>query len=174
MRRLIVSLFIVDLLAAFAAWLAGGVPALASMQVGFFSSLLVVAASFGSYRRMVRRRLEAGMAAPEDRDVIDRMEDPYGLDDDESGETEEERNLREIVRDEKARLKKARRSPAQAARDAVPAFSLWRLGAYALLVAGFFFLQGRGILVLAAYLPALALPIVVTVWTLVSRGGDDV
>ena len=177
MRHLIVTLGLVDLLLALLASLAGGVPALASSQVGFFSSLLVVAASFGSYRRMVRQRLAAGMAVPETRDSIDRMEDPYGLYDDEepkSCEREEStENFREIVREEKARLKKSRRSPAKVARDAVPAFSPWRLGAYAFLVLGFFFLRGKGWLVLAAYLPALALPIIVTVWYLLGRGGTD-
>ncbi len=175
MRRLILILGVADLLLAIVAFVAGGVPALASSQVGFFSSLLVVAASFGSYRRMVRQRLAAGMAAPETRDNIDRMEDPYGIyDDEESGAPESPENFREIVREEKARLKKSRRSPAKVARDAVPAFSPWRLGAYALLVLGFFFLRGKGWLVLAAYLPALALPIVVTVWFLLGREGADV
>ena len=178
MRRLILILGVADLLLAVVAFVAGGVPALASSQVGFFSSLLVVAASFGSYRRMVRQRLAVGMAAPETRDSIDRMEDPYGLYDDEepgNGEGEETaENFREIVREEKARLKKSRRSPARVARDAVPAFSPWRLGAYALLVLGFFFLRGKSWLLLAAYLPALALPIVVTVWFLLGREGADV
>ncbi|WP_456457734.1 hypothetical protein [Nitratifractor sp.] len=176
MRRLILILGLVDLLLAIVAFMAGGVPALVSSQVGFFSALLVVAASFGSYRRMVRQRLEAGMVAPQTRDSIDRMEDPYGLYDEESGSGEGEEtseNFREIVREEKARLKKSRRSPAKVARDAVPAFSPWRLGAYALLVLGFFFLRGKGWLLLAAYLPALALPIVVTVWFLLGREGAD-
>jgi hypothetical protein len=138
-----------------------------SAQVGYWSAVLVVLASFQSYRRMVRRRLEAGMI-PEtgaDRDVIDKMEDPYDLYG-EDGEPGEERSLRETIREEKRRMKKNRRSPMATARDAVPAFSLWRLGAYGVLVLGFFILRDRQMLHLGAYLLSLGLPIVLAVWSL--------
>jgi hypothetical protein len=141
-----------------------------SAQVGYWSAALVVLASFGSYRRMVRQRLEAGMVADEgaDRDVIDKLEDPFGLYDEEeaSGGPIEEKSLRETIREEKARMKKHRRSPLATARDAVPAFSPWRLGAYGVLVLGFFLLRDRQLLHLGAYLASLALPIVLAVWFL--------
>ena len=152
---------------------------IASAQVAYWSSALVVLASFRSYRRMVRQRLEAGMI-PEtgaDRDLIDRIEDPHDLytDTETEGEgTEEKKPVREMIREEKQRIKAQRRSPLQTARDAVPAFSLWRLGAYGLLAVGFFFLQSRHWLHLGAYLISLALPVVLAVWSLMRQEGRHV
>lgn len=171
MRRLLLILLITDLLLAIGALGWGGEPGLYSSQVAFWTSLLVVAASFGSYRRMVRRRLEQGMVAPEERDLLDKVEDPYELYD-EDGETPPE-DFKEAIREEKKRMKAQRRSPVKVARDAVPAFSLWRIGAYGLLAVGFFFLQSNGYLRIPVYLLSLAIPIVVTVWVLVTEGGRD-
>ena len=171
MRLLLLTLLIADLLLAIAAMGWGGLPALYSSQVAFWTSLLVVAASFGSYRRMVRKRLEQGMVAPEERDLLDKMEDPYGL-----YEEEEERkpeDFREAIKEEKKRMKAERRSPVKVARDAVPSFSLWRVGAYGALVLGFFFLQNNGYLVIPVYLLSLGLPIVLSVGVLVSTGARD-
>jgi len=156
--------------------LPGGRSVLLSAQVGYWSSVLVVLASFGSYRRMVLRRLEAGMI-PEtgaDRDTIDKLEDPYDLYGEEEDQSGEGRSVRELIREEKARMKRSRRSPMATARDAVPAFSLWRLGAYGVLVLGFFFLRGEGVLHLGAYLGSLALPIVLAVWVLMATEGRNV
>ena len=145
-----------------------------SAQVGYWSAVLVVLASFESYRRMVRRRLEAG-AVPDngsDRDVIDKLEDPYDLySEDDEEKRSEEKSLRETIREEKKRMKKNRRSPMATARDAVPAFSFWRLGAYGVLVLGFFFLRDQKMLHLGAYLLSLGLPIVLAVWSLMRTEG---
>jgi len=148
---------------------------IASAQTAYWSSALVVLASFGSYRRMVQRRLEAGMI-PEtgaDRDLIDRIEDPHDLYGEEEAAETQEKPVRQMIREEKQRMKAQRRSPLQTARDAVPAFSFWRLGAYVVLVVGFFFLQSRHWLHLGAYLVALALPIVLAVWSLMRQESAD-
>jgi hypothetical protein len=71
-------------------------------------------------------------------------------------------------------MKKQRRSPLRTAKDAAPAFSLWRLGAYGILVLGFFLLRDNGWLHLGAYLGSLALPIVLAVWTLMRTEGRRV
>jgi hypothetical protein len=151
--------------------IAGASPVLLSAQVGYWSATLVVLASFRSYRKMVRDRLSAG-AIPDggiERDVIDRQEDPYDLYGEEEGG--EPPSPREAIREEKRRLKRQRRSPLQTARDAVPAFSLWRLGAYGMLILGFFFLRDRGMLHPGAYLGSLALPIVLAIWYLMVTEG---
>jgi len=168
MRRLLPTLGIGAVLLLLATLLSPERSILVSAQLAYWSSVLVVLASFGSYRRMVRKRLEAGMV-PEtgaDRDSIDKLEDPYDLYGDEEEAPEPERSLRETIREEKRRMKKNRRSPMATARDAVPAFSFWRLGAYGVLVLGFFFLRAQGMLHLGAYLLSLGLPIVLAVWTL--------
>jgi hypothetical protein len=174
MRRILLTLLAGGGILLLLTLIVGDLRVIASTQVGYWSSTLVVLASFGSYRRMVQRRLEARSIPAEeaDRDVIDRLEDPYDLYSEEE-EGAEEMSARERIREEKTRLKKQRRSPAAAARDAAPAFSLWRLGAYGVLAAGFFFLNSAHLLHLGAYLPALALPIVLAVWSLMRPGSDD-
>jgi hypothetical protein len=157
--------------------LSGDRALIASAQVAYWSSTLVVLASFRSYRRMVQQRLEAGMIPDTgaDRDLIDRIEDPHDLYTDTASAPEDEaKPVRELIREEKQRIKAQRRSPLQSARDAVPAFSFWRLGAYGVLAVGFFFLQSRHWLHLGAYLIALALPVVLAVWSLMRQEGRHV
>ncbi|ADV46013.1 hypothetical protein [Nitratifractor salsuginis] len=175
MRRTLLTLLAGDGVLLLLTLIVGDLRVIASAQVGYWSSALVVLASFGTYRRMVQRRLEAESipAADIDRDVIDRLEDPYDLYSEEAEETTEEKSAREQIREEKKRLKKQRRSPAAAARDAVPAFSPWRLGAYGVLVAGFFFLNGAHLLHLGSYLLSLALPIILAVWSLMNPGSEN-
>jgi len=168
MRRLLLTLSAGALLLLLLTLLTPDRSILLSAQVGYWSAVLVVLASFGSYRRMVRNRLAAGMVPDTgaDRDTIDRLEDPYDLYREEEPPSVGERSVKETIREEKARLKRNRRSALATARDAVPAFSLWRLGAYAVLVLGFFALRGAGMLHLGAYLLSLGLPIVLAVWSL--------
>ena len=176
MRQTLLTLLAGGVILLLLTLLTGEAGVIASAQVGYWSSALVVLASFGSYRRMVLRRLEARSipVTGADRDVIDRLEDPYALYSEEEAAQEDDRSAREMIREEKARMKKQRRSPAAAARDAAPAFSFWRLGAYGVLAAGFFLLHGSRLLHLGAYLPALALPIVLAVWSLMRRESGDV
>ena len=169
MRQVVMLLLGVGVILGVTVWMLGGNPELWSSQVGYWSSALIVVASFGSYRRMVEKRLEQGMVATEDRDALEKIEDPYELYDEEEPQSSAT-DLRETIREEKRRLKNNRRSPLQTARDSAPAFSFWRLGAYGVLVAGFFALQGNGMLSIPAYLLSLALPIVLTVGYLVQTG----
>jgi hypothetical protein len=173
-KRLLLVLAVGGILLLALTLIAGSREALLSAQVGYWSAVLVVLASFGSYRRMVRARLEAGAipANGSDRDTLEKIEDPFDLYGEEDEPAEEERKpLKEIVREEKARMKKQRRSPLATARDAAPAFSLWRLGAYGVLVLGFFLLRDNHWLHLGAYLGSLALPIALAVWSLMTTEG---
>jgi len=176
MRQIILSIVSAGLLLLVLMGMTGREELIWSAQVGYWSSVLVVAASLRSYRAMVRRRLELGMVPDlQERDVIEKMEDPYDLYSGEPDEESRERPLKEVVAEEKRRMKQKRRSPIQTMKDSAPAFSPLRLGAYLLLLAGFFYLRDRECLYLPAYLGALALPIVLTVRGLLrGYGGDDV
>ena len=149
---------------------AGEVETLVSVQVGYWSAVAVVLSSFASYRRMVDRRLAAG-AVPEERDGLEKIEDPYELYDEENASGPE--TPREMLREEKKRLKQSRRSAGETARDALPAFSLWRLLAYGLLAGGFVMLQQSHRMRLAPYLLSLSVPIVVSVTYLMWRKDRD-
>ena len=160
------------LLLLVAAGMFGDAAVLASSQAGYWSSALVVAASFGSYRRMVARRVEdaAGTAADE-RDVIEKIEDPHDLYSQHSEEVSST-GVSDAIRAEKKRMKKNRRSLSDTARDSSAAFSLYRMVAYGVLVLGFFYLKGSSQLDIASYLLSLGLPIVLVVGVLLYGEGE--
>ncbi len=168
MQRVVLTLLAGGALLLLLGLILGDSRLLASTQLGYWSSALVVLASFGTYRQMVQRRLEAQSIPTDqaDRDSIDLIDDPHDL---YSEEEDTELTAREQIRAEKERLKRSRRSFKATARDAVPAFSIRRLGAYGVLVLGFFFLNSTHLLDIASYLAALALPIFLAIWSLVHQ-----
>jgi hypothetical protein len=130
-------------------------------------------ASIISYRNMVQARFDMGMIVVDDnRDTLDKIEDPFDLysEDEKSSpkeelkkELKEQKSLKEVVVEEKKNLKKNRRSIWQTAKDSKAALSFYRLGAYAVLIFGFFYLNNNKILDISSYLFALALPPVIVV-----------
>lgn len=138
-------------------------------EIGFVSSTLVMIASLNSYRRMVNARVEHGIVTIDDsKDVIDKLEDPYDLYSEEITEVEEELDLKEVVKEERKRLKDSR-SVGQSLKDAKGALSIYRLGAYGVLILGFFYLNRHGLLHIWTYILALTLPTIVIVTLLVKE-----
>ena len=69
-----------DIVLAAVALVWGGSGWLLNTQVAFLSSALVLGASMFSYRQMVYSRLSDDLAiAGNERDALDKMEDPYDL-----------------------------------------------------------------------------------------------
>jgi len=134
-------------------------------QVGFIAASLVMFASMASYRRMVAARVEHRIITTDDsKDVIDKLEDPYDLYSEEVVENEEdERTLSEVVKEEKRKLKASRRSLVQTLRDTKAALSLYRIGAYAILILGFMYLHRHGLLHIPSFILGITLPIVTVV-----------
>ena len=127
-------------------------------QFGFISATLVKIASMISYRRMVNTRVEHNVITMDDsRDVIDKLEDPYDLYSEEVAEAEE-KDLVETVKEERKRLKENKRTLSQTMKDSKAAFSFYRLGAYAVLVLGFLYLNRQGLLHIPSYILALSIP----------------
>ncbi len=173
MMRIVGILAVVDLIVLVVAWVMGG-NWVVNTQIAYFTSALVMGGSMLSHARMVRGRLASG-AIPEvdDRDMIDKMEDPYGVYDDTApATTPKETDPAEIkaaIKAEKQRMKTQRRSPMQALRDSRAAISVYRLGAYGVLLFGFFYLRGNHLLEIWPYLIGLGLPIAVIVAALMMR-----
>ena len=177
MKNVIGGLLVTDGLLLALAWWMGGAW-VANTQVAFVTSALVMGASMFSYARMVKGRLESG-AIPDmdDRDMIDKMEDPYGVYEDtapeealkEAGSAE----IKEAIHEEKQRMKEQRRTPMQALRDSRAAMSVYRLGAYGALLFGFFYLRGNQLFAPMPYLLGLGLPIVVIVAALMMHGEPE-
>lgn len=172
-RTLKVLIFI-NLLLLILALFFGGSRWAYSVEIAFISSSLVMVASLLSYRRMVNARVEHNIMTYDDsKDVIDKLEDPYDLyttpvqSDEETKEQEQEEEEKEdfaaIVKEERQKLKKNRRPISQTLKDSKAALSLYRLGAYAVLILGFLYLNRHGLLHLPSYLLALGIPPVVIV-----------
>jgi len=138
-------------------------------QIGFISASLVMLASMKSYKRMVDARVENKIITFDDtRDTIDKLEDVHDLYSEEILENDSV-DIRDAVKEEKARMKQNRRTMSETLRDTKAALSLNRIGAYVVLVLGFFYLNRHGFLMVPAYILALSIPMLVVVFVLLSN-----
>ncbi|HHH20213.1 MAG TPA: hypothetical protein ENK86_06870 [Campylobacterales bacterium] len=170
MRKMINALLIVDIGIIAFCLMSGERQWFINSQIAFWTSSLVMLASIISYRNMVQNRLEKGMVPAEDnRDTIDKIEDPYDVFGEEAKPTDEDKPMKEIVQEEKARLKRNKRSIWQVTRDSKAALSIYRMGAYGLLIMGFFYLNNENNLHIPSYLSALAIPPIVMISTLLRK-----
>lgn len=172
MKKVLFALFVVDLVLAFIIYIWKGQVWLINAQVAFLSSSLIMLASMKSYKNMVSNALAAGAVTDDGRDTLDKLEDPYDLYD-EVEKLEEEKSLVDVVKEERANLKKGRRSIWETTKDAKASFSFYRLSAYAILVLGFFYLNGNQMLELIPYLSFLAIPLFVVVFMLMDNGKNS-
>lgn len=162
MKKAINALFIVDIGIIIFCCLSGHRGWLINTQIGFITSTLVMFGSILSYRSMVQGRLNVGAIPDDNRDTIEKLEDPYDLYSEEQKE-DEHKTLQEVVKEERQNLKKHRRSFWQTTKDSKASLSFYRLGAYALLIFGFFYLNNNQLLDISSYLFSLIVPPVVIV-----------
>ena len=140
-------------------------------QIGYFSSAVVLFASLKAYARMVNARVENNIITYDDSiDMIDKIEDPYDLYSEEV--TEEEVDLQTVVKEERQKLKASKRNLQQTLKDSKAALSVYRLGAYVLLIIGFLYLNRHGLLDVIPYVLALSVPMLVMVFVLLSAKED--
>lgn len=169
MRNAIYALFIVDIGIIIFCYLFGEEAWLINSQIGFITSSLVMFGSILSYQSMVQGRLNVGAIPDDERDTLDKLEDPYDLYDDEKPKNDEDKTLVEVVKEERENLKKNGRSFWEATKDSKASFTFYRLGAYALLVFGFFYLNNNKILDIPSYLLSLSLPPIIIVVMLMQK-----
>ena len=140
-----------------------------STQIGFISASLVMLASMKSYKRMVDARVEHNIITLDDtRDTIDKLEDEHDLYSEACVE-DDSVELGDAIKDEKARMKNNKRSISETLRDTKAALSLNRIGAYVVLILGFFYLNRHGYLIAPAYILALTVPMLVVVFVLLGN-----
>ena len=131
-----------------------------NIQVAYLSSLFIILGSAFAYKKMVNSQIASGVYE-EKRDLLDEIEDPHGLYDDEpiNEAKPEELDLKAIVKEEKAKIKTfSLSSMKHGVRGGVSAF---RLVPYVLLILGFIALKNNELLSLSIYLPSLLIGIVV-------------
>jgi len=164
MKRIINALLIVDIGIVIFCLLSGNRAWLINAQIGFISSSLIMFASIISYRNMVQSRVDAGVIiAVDNRDTLEKIEDPFNLYSEDEKLTDKEKSLQEVVKEERENLKKNRRSIWQTTKDSKSALSFYRLGAYALLIFGFFYLNNNEILDIGSYLFSLSAPPIIVI-----------
>lgn len=145
---------------------------LVNTQIAYFSSSLVMFASMLSYKKMVENRVEMGMVIQDDnRDDIDKLEDPYDLYSEDVEVPNEDVDLKEAVKEEKLKMKANRRTVGQTIKDTKAALSFYRIFAYLVLVVGFLYLNRHGMLEIFPYIISLSIPIIVLVAILTSNKG---
>ncbi|MEA3434270.1 MAG: hypothetical protein U9R13_06770 [Campylobacterota bacterium] len=163
--KLLKTLIVVDIIIILLSVIFFDIKILYNTQVGFISATLVMIASMISYRRMVNTAVEHNVITMDDsKDVIDKIEDPYDLYSEEV--VEEEKDLVETVKEERKRVKKNKRTLSQTIKDSKAVFSFYRLGAYAVLVLGFLYLNRHDLLHIPSYILALSIPPMVIVITI--------
>ncbi|SFV70553.1 hypothetical protein MNB_SV-13-1330 [hydrothermal vent metagenome] len=169
MKSAIIALIVVDLLIIALTFLFGEEYWLINTQMAFIPSAFVMFGSMLSYRSMVQGRLNAGAIPDDERDILDKLEDPYELYDDSLKKDDSEKTLVEVVKEERQNLKKSRRSVWQITKDAKASFSFYRLASYLVLIFGFFYLNNNHILDIPVYLFSLAIPSIVIVVVLMKK-----
>ena len=131
-----------------------------NLQIAFLSSFFIIVGSMYAYMKMVDKQVING-EYEEPRDLLDTVEDPYELYDDQpiNNALDEEIDLKAIVQEEKKKIKIVNFKDMKKGSKA--SFSLFRLIPYLFLVLGFIALKNNELLDIAVYLPSLLVGIVV-------------
>jgi len=126
-----------------------------SFEVALLSGALITMGSLYAYRNMIRTRtldVEIG----DSKDVIDMMDDPYDLYEEER--QNEVEDIKELIKEEKAKQKQ--NIIENTTKNGSAWVSVYRLLPYAFLVLGFLGLQNNHTLVLLPYLTGLGVGII--------------
>ncbi len=131
-----------------------------NLQIAFLSSFFIILGAMYTYRRMINTRVDSDVIS-EQRDVLDKIEDPYELYEDTapSQEVDKEKDFKEIVKEEKKKIKTL--SLKNMKYGAKGSSSPVRVVPYIFLILGFIALNNNGLLNIAVYLPSLLGGIVV-------------
>jgi hypothetical protein len=137
-----------------------------NIEIAFFSAFFVLLGSMYSYAKLVRKRVE-GYEGGDERDALEKIEDPYDLYEEEHGDAKEGAeaavdaesvDLKAVIKEEKKRIK-ATGGVKNMKKTAPAMVSLYRIIPYGILVLGFIGLKNNGLLSLWPYLAGLGLGI---------------
>ena len=130
-----------------------------NLQIAFLSSFFIIMGSIIAHKRMVKSDIENENIGFQ-RDVLDEVEDPFELYDEEpiNEAPVEELNLKEIVQEEKKKIKTF--SAKSIKKGARAGLSIYRLIPYVFLILGFIALKNNELLDIVVYLPSILVGIV--------------
>jgi len=125
---------------------------LLNFQIGSISAIGVALGSFWGYKKEVLQKSKEFQDVVDDKDIIDKIEDPYEIfDNNEIKEVNLSKDdIKEIIAKEKAKIKKFSLKNLFLSKKAI--FSPFRLIGYILLVIGFFWLNANHFLHIFSYL----------------------
>jgi hypothetical protein len=131
-----------------------------NLQIAFLSSLFIILGSSYAYKKMISTQV-ASETVEEKRDILDTIEDPHELyeEDSISHASVEELDLKTIVKEEKKKIKTFNFNSMK--HGVKGSTSLFRLIPYVFLILGFIALKNNELLDISIYLPSLLLGIVV-------------
>jgi len=152
--KIINTLLIIDIGIVLFTYLSGNRIWFINSQIGFISSSLVVFATFISYKKMVTKRVRSGANLDINKDTIKKIEDPYGV-----YENSEEKSIEDNKKDEKKR----KISTIEALKSSTPTFSIYRIGAYLILIGGFLYLTKTHQLDIISYIFSISLPPIIII-----------
>lgn len=158
MRRLIYRLLLAKLIFALVLFIQGYWYWLLNFELAFFASLFIILGSFSGYKRMIQRRMDAGEGL--DQTMLEKIEDHYDLYEEESLHSEEEPDLKEVIKEEKKRLKQNKETFKKTVKSTTGILSPWRFVPYLFLVLSFIALNNNHILDVLAFLLGLGVGIV--------------
>jgi len=153
------SIFLAAQLLIFVIYLISG-KIFANVETAFLSAFLIILGASYAYKKMILAKVESGEYV-EDRELLDKIEDPHELYDEVeiNNAPPEELNLKEIVKEEKAKVKPLNLKNIK--HGIKGGLSIFRLLPYLVLILGFIALKNNNILDLWYYLPSLFFGIIV-------------
>lgn len=131
-----------------------------NLQIAFLSAFFVILGSSFAYKQVVNSQLKS-KSFEEKKDILDEIEDPYELYKETTinNAPEEELDLKEIVKEEKSKIKTLNLSSMK--QGAKGSLSLFRMIPYLFLVLGFVALENNHLLSITIYIPSILLGILV-------------
>ena len=158
--KLFVWLIIADIVVGVLSFIFFDMKGVYNSQIGFISSSLVMFGSMVGYKKMIDTKVEHNIIEADiDKDVIDKLEDPYDL---YSPTIEEEvEDVAKAIKEEKARLKANKRNIFDTIKDTKASLSIYRVGAYGVLVLGFMYLHRHHLLHIPSYIISLGIPSII-------------
>ena len=153
-----ISLFLVAQLLIFITYFISA-KIFANVETAFLSAFLIILGASYAYKKMILAKVESGEYV-EDRELLDKIEDPHELYEGEiNNAPPEELNLKEIVKEEKAKVKPL--NVKNMKHGIKGSLSIFRLLPYLFLILGFIALKNNNILDLWYYLPSLFFGIII-------------
>ena len=162
-KKIVLYFFIVDVVLIVLSFVIGGKIWLINSQVAFISSVLITLSSFRSYQKLVQSRSSEYQDEKfNQRDELDKIDDPYELHD-------EDIDFKEVIKKERKKITNFKNSVINLKNSSISAFSPLRLGSYLFLFVLFLYLVKQDIFSVIPYMIGLFIVPIVSIASLLMQ-----